>query len=435
MAKRSEPAGSPLEGLLGLGNHSMRKHHYGELARRLEELEAERNRYRQLNDELERRVLARTEELRQARDAAEAANRGKDRYLAAASHDLLQPLNAARLLIATLRERPLADPERHWVERSHQALEGAEQLLGDLLDIARLDQDAVRPSRAPLALNTWLPALVAEFEPQARAKGLRLRLRPSAWQVDTDAQLLARILRNLISNACRYTAGGGVLVGTRRRGGRVQLQVWDTGCGIAAHQLQEVFVAFRQLHEGPTAERQGVGLGLAIVERMASVLEHPLTVRSRQGKGSVFSLELPLAPDPVAGAGGLPAVPGPQGLLTGASVLVVDNEPAILEGMAALLGQWGCHVRVALTAAEALAGPPAHVVVIDYHLGDGQLGTDLLRAMRERWGRGVAALFVTADRSDGCRQAIGRQQAPLLNKPAKPGKLRAALAALLASAG
>lgn len=435
MAKPSEPDSASLEGLLGLGNHSMRKHHYAELVGRLEELETERNRYRQLNDELERRVLERTEQLRLARDAAEAANRSKDKYLAAASHDLLQPLNAARLLIATLRERSLPAVEAHLVERSHLALEGAEQLLSDLLDIARLDQDAVVPALAPLALGQWLPSLASEFEPVAAAKGLRIRCRARLGAiVETDAHLLARIVRNLISNACRYTATGGVLVSLRRRGGHALLQVWDSGVGIPADQQHVIFQAFRQLDNGRAADRQGVGLGLAIVERMASILGHSVQVQSRVGQGSVFSVLLPLSARPsVQVAGSAPAVVTASfDPLNGASVLVVDNESAILESMAALLSQWGCQVRTALDQQGALAGPPAQVVVIDYHLDHGRLGTELLVALRQAWGQNLAALFITADRSDACRQAMRLLGAPQLNKPAKPGKLRATLAALLA---
>lgn len=433
MAKPFEQEGASLEGLLGLGNHSMRKHHYAELVGRLEELETERNRYRQLNDELERRVLERTEQLRLARDAAEAANRSKDKYLAAASHDLLQPLNAARLLISALRERDLPPTEAHLVERSHLALEGAEQLLSDLLDIARLDQDAVTPTLAPLALQQWLPSLAAEFEPVAAAKGLKIRCRVGRDAVvETDAHLLARIVRNLISNACRYTSSGGVLVAARKAQRGMLLQVWDSGCGIPADQQQVIFQAFRQLDTGRAADRQGVGLGLAIVERMATILRHPVSVRSRVGRGSVFSVALPLSTEPLpptTTATGLPVAFDP---LPGTSVLVVDNEPAILESMAALLAQWGCQVRTALDERSALEGPPAQVVVIDYHLDHGKLGTELLVVLRKAWGEDLRALFITADRSDACREAMRKLGAPQLNKPARPGKLRATLAALLA---
>ncbi|MCK1787230.1 HAMP domain-containing histidine kinase, partial [Pseudomonas sp. TNT11] len=249
MAKLSDDQQRALAGLLGLGDQSARKSHYPELTARLHELEAERNRYIRLNDELELRVAARTDELleanrnlqqqiaqreqveqelRDARDAAEAANRSKDKYLAAASHDLLQPLNAARLLIATLRERPLPSVEQVLVERTHQALEGAEDLLTDLLDISRLDQAAVKPDVALYRLDELFAPLVSEFQSVALAAGLNLRSHTGHYAIRTDLRLVTRILRNFLSNACRYTDDGCILLGARRRGDRLRLEVWDT---------------------------------------------------------------------------------------------------------------------------------------------------------------------------------------------------------------
>ena len=204
-------------------------------------------RLQSLNEELEQRVAARTRELeglnqqlREARDAAEAANNSKDKYLAAASHDLLQPLNAARLLVSTLRERKLPGSEQVLVERTHQALEGAEDLLTDLLDIARLDQSAIRPDLDVHPLDELLGPLVSEFDEVARAAGLRLRSRIPALAVRTDHRLLSRILRNFLSNACRYTERGSVMLAARRRGDNVRMEVWDTGRGIPADQLQAI---------------------------------------------------------------------------------------------------------------------------------------------------------------------------------------------------
>ena len=236
-------------------------------------------RLQSLNEELEQRVAERTRELeglnhqlREARDAAEAANNSKDKYLAAASHDLLQPLNAARLLVSTLRERKLPDAELVLVERTHQALEGAEDLLTDLLEIARLDQSAIRPDLEVYPLDELLGPLVSEFDEVARAAGLRLRSRIPALAVRTDHRLLSRILRNFLSNACRYTERGSVMLAARRRGENVRLEVWDTGRGIPADQLQAIFLEFNQLDAGRAADRRGVGLGLAIVDRIAGIL-------------------------------------------------------------------------------------------------------------------------------------------------------------------
>ena len=253
----------------------------------------------QANQELQQQIIARelTEQaLREARDAAEAANRSKDKYLAAASHDLLQPLNAARLLISTLRERALPAAEQHLVERSHLALEGAEDLLTDLLDIARLDQAVIQPDVEVYTLSELLGPLASEFQPVAEAAGLALRTRIPNYSLRTDLRLLTRILRNFLSNACRYTEHGGVLLGVRKRGEFLWVQVCDSGRGIAEDQLQNIFLEFNQLNVGRAAERKGVGLGLAIVERIAGILDYPIEVRSQPGRGSLFSIRIPLPP-------------------------------------------------------------------------------------------------------------------------------------------
>ncbi|MBB1609367.1 MULTISPECIES: NahK/ErcS family hybrid sensor histidine kinase/response regulator [unclassified Pseudomonas] len=400
------------------------------------------HRLQTLNEELEQRVAERTgelealnQQLREARDAAEAANHSKDKYLAAASHDLLQPLNAARLLVATLRERQLPGAEQQLVERTHQALEGAENLLTDLLEIARLDQSAIRPDLDVHGLDELLGPLASEFESVALSSGLQLRVRIPNLSVRTDARLLSRILRNFLSNACRYTGRGGVLLAARRRGASVRLEVWDTGRGIPADQLQAIFLEFNQLDTGRAAERQGVGLGLAIVDRIAGLLGCAVQVRSVPGRGSLFALEVPLAEALPPRAGG-DAAPRPStgDPLPGRRLLVVDNETSILFSMAALLGQWGCEVLTATDrdAALALLGPqPPEAILADYHLDHGATGCELVRDLRRHYGREIPAVMISADRSDECRRALQRLGIPQLNKPLKPGKLRAVLSALL----
>ncbi|KJJ94322.1 histidine kinase [Pseudomonas sp. 21] len=399
-------------------------------------------RLQSLNEELEQRVTERTRELeglnqqlREARDAAEAANNSKDKYLAAASHDLLQPLNAARLLVSTLRERKLPNAEQVLVERTHQALEGAEDLLTDLLEIARLDQSAIRPDLDVYPLDELLGPLVSEFDEVARAAGLRLRKRIPALAVRTDHRLLSRILRNFLSNACRYTERGAVMLAARRRGESARLEVWDTGRGIPAHQLEAIFLEFNQLDAGRAANRRGVGLGLAIVDRIAGILGCRVQVRSVPGRGSVFAIEVPLVRDvPQPGlveSGPRPVTGDP---LPGRRLLVIDNEEAILASMAALLGQWGCEVLVATSfeeALQALGGKAPEVILADYHLDHGRTGCEAVRGLREHFRRELPALMITADRSDDCRRALQRLGMPLLNKPVKPGKLRATLSVLL----
>jgi signal transduction histidine kinase/CheY-like chemotaxis protein len=455
MAKLSDDQQQALAGLLGLGNHSARKSHYPELTARLDELEAERNRYIRLNDELEQRVAARTDELleanhnlqqqiaqreqieqdlRDARDAAEAANRSKDKYLAAASHDLLQPLNAARLLIATLRERQLPSVEQVLVERTHQALEGAEDLLTDLLDISRLDQAAVKPDVAVYRLDELFAPLVSEFQSVAQASALNLRARTGYYAIRTDLRLLTRILRNFLSNACRYTDEGCVLLGARRRGDCLRLEVWDTGRGIAADRLDAIFLEFNQLDVGRASDRKGVGLGLAIVERIAEILGYPVAVRSWPGRGSMFSIEVPLSAEMPLAISQLPVQPTTGNPLPGRRLLVIDNEVSILESMSALLGQWGCEVVTATDLAgalEALQGRAPELILADYHLDHGVVGCAVVRELREHFGCKIAAVIITADRTDQCRRVLRRLEAPLLNKPVKPGKLRAVLSQLL----
>ena len=414
------------------------------------------SRLQQLNEELEQRVASRTDELlaanrslhlqigeraraehelRKARDAAEEANRSKDKYLAAASHDLLQPLNAARLLISTLRERELADSAHNLVERAHQALEGAEDLLSDLLDISKLDQAAIKPDVDLYRLDDLLAPLASEFEPVASQSGLRLRARIPAYAVHTDARLLSRILRNFLSNACRYTERGGVLLGVRKRGEFVHIEVWDSGRGIPQSQQQAIFREFHQLDVGRSVERKGVGLGLAIVERIAGILGYQVQVRSQPGRGSCFSIRVPLAAEQPA-AVTVTALPQPQvgNPLPGKRLLVLDNEPAILLSMADLLGQWGCEVLTAADQAQALQqlqGQAPDLLVVDYHLDNGVTGCDVVQALREHFACDIPAVMITADRSDQCRAQLQALRVPLLNKPVRPGKLRAVLSQLL----
>lgn len=418
-----------------------------------ERVERQRN-LQQHNEELESHVQARTRELTRvndqlveqiaerelveqqlkvAIDAAEQANLSKDKYLAAASHDLLQPMNAARLLVAALLERKLGADEDHLVERVHRALESAEQLLTDLLEISRLDQNGVQPDFTEFSLNQLFDALQTEFQPLAEQAGLQLRVRSGDLVVRSDMRLLSRILRNLLTNAIRYTGEGRVLLGYRRDGDQLSLQVWDSGDGIPANRLRDIFQAFQQLEQHARGERKGVGLGLAIVERIASVLEHPINVSSRPGRGSMFSVTVPLV------ARTLQPLPVPErpiipDSLDGCRCLVIDNDENILVSMHTLLTQWGAVVTLAEDKAQALAacedGLVPDVILADYHLDDGQVGTDVIAAVRARVGD-VPAMLITADRSDSSRRHYREQGLPMLNKPVRPGKLRALLSHLV----
>ncbi|WP_027859683.1 PAS domain-containing hybrid sensor histidine kinase/response regulator [Marinobacterium jannaschii] len=412
---------------------------------------------KQMNAELEARVEKRTRELTRlnsklwveisereqiqrqleaAKEDAEQANLSKDKYLAAASHDLLQPMNAARLLVSALRERSLGSDEKHLVERVHLALDGAEELLTDLLEISRLDQNAVQPERDIFAIDHVLSGLVEEFQPVASQAGLTLSAIPSRLAVETDLRLLRRILRNFISNAIRYTASGRILIGCRRQQGQLSIQIWDTGDGIAPEQLDEIFQEFRQLQRKKGSERKGVGLGLAIVDRIARVLEHPIRVHSVPGKGSMFAVDVPTATLPAVRNQRLSQGILPSDALQGARILVIDNEENILISMQALLAPWGCELQLACDQQEAIGlcrqdNFKPDLVLADYHLDDDRLGTEAIRAVRDMLGEQVPAVIITADRSDESRQLFRRLKLPVLNKPLKPGKLRALLTHLL----
>ncbi len=307
-------------------------------------------------------------------------------------------------------------------------------MLTDLLDISRLDQAAVKPDVALYRLDEVLAPLVSEFRSVAEAAGLNLRVHMGRYAVRTDLRLLTRILRNFLSNACRYTDDGCILLGARRRGDCLRLEVWDTGRGIAADRLQAIFLEFNQLDVGRAADRKGVGLGLAIVERIAEILGYPIAVRSWPGRGSMFSIEVPLSAEIPLPIGQLPVQPTAGNPLPGRRLLVIDNETSILESMSALLEQWGCEVLTATdqaAALEALQGRAPALILADYHLDHGVLGCEVIKHLREHFACRIPAVIITADRTDQCRRALRRLDAPLLNKPVKPGKLRAVLSQLL----
>ncbi|MDY0205912.1 MAG: NahK/ErcS family hybrid sensor histidine kinase/response regulator [Pseudomonas sp.] len=405
-----------------------------QLNQELEQRVAERTRELQLsNEDLQQQITQRKQmetALREARDAAEEANRSKDKYLAAASHDLLQPLNAARLLISTLRERQLPSAEQHLLERAHMALEGAEDLLADLLDIARLDQAAVTTMLSVCCINEMFSTLASEFEPVAQAQGLQLAFFSTGLYAHTDCHLLLRIIRNFLSNACRYTESGRILLGVRRRGETVRIEVWDTGPGIALDQQKKIFQEFNQLGSQHSSGRKGVGLGLAIVERIASVLGARIGLRSEVGRGSCFSVEVPLSREPVQRA--VIGAPCPTALhsLQGQRVLVIDNEPEILHSMAALLTQWQCEVLVATDYSGALEGLDDHapdLIIVDLHLDNDVTGLTVVEQLRAYFSKSIAAILITADYTDTEQLLRKKLGIPLLTKPVRPGKLRATM--------
>lgn len=389
-----------------------------------------------VNETLERRVRERTEaltrlnaDLERARASAENANADKTRFLAAAGHDILQPLNAARLYVSSLVERRLRPEESRIAQNIDGSLEAVEEILSTLLDISRLDAGAMKPEYSVFCINDILKQMQVEFAAMAGEKHLELRTVPCSLNVRSDRRFVRRLLQNLISNAIKYTREGRVLVGCRRKGERLVISVHDTGEGIPARQHGVIFAEFRRL-EGAEKMARGLGLGLSIVDRMARALKTSVEVRSIDGRGSVFSIELPLASEPVD------AMPAPRQSvgrtrLMSLNVMCIDNEPKILDGMAALLGGWGCGVRTAATKREALAGalppfPPPDVIIVDYHLDTGT-GLEAGEAIRQRLGGDIPMILLTADRSPEVRREAEEHGAVVLHKPVKPAALRAAL--------
>ena len=399
---------------------------------------------RQLTQELEARVETRTQELRaaleaqrQAKHEAEAANQSKTRFVAAASHDLLQPLNAARLFSSALRARPGLDGEvGKLAERVDISLRAAEELLDGLLDISRLDSGAMRAEISPFAARELLEAMAEQFAPLAASRGLQLHVHPcSAW-VLSDRRLLRRVLQNLLSNALRYTASGRVVLGCRRRGpAQLEFVVADTGPGIAPQHRRLVFEEFQRLElDSPWGEK-GLGLGLSICERIARLLGHALTLHSEQGRGTRFGLRVPRSAADTA-AFAREATP-PAASIEGLRVLCLDNDRAILDGMQALLERWGVLPLLAATldeAGRALAARVPDVILADYHLHDRVEGLDALDQLRARCGASPPpGALITADASDALAEEARRRGYALLRKPVRPAALRALLAALAAT--
>src|SRR4051794_7067503 len=357
--------------------------------------------------------------LAEAKAEAERANQSKTRFLAAASHDLLQPLNAARLFLSALSETECHPRARQLIGSTEAAFESIERLLASLLDISKLDAGVMAAEPRDVPLGPLLRALAAEFAPMAERKGLELRAVPTSAVVRTDPDLLLRILRNLLSNAVRYTPEGRVLLGVRRRGGGLAVEVGDTGVGIPPERQAEIFEEFRRLGTDADARDRGFGLGLAIVERIARLLGHPVEVRSRVGRGARFILGLP-AGGPLPDAAEPEVRRGPvPGRLEGALVVVIENERAIRDGMRALLETWGCEVLGSPSAAEALSALQAarrrpDLVIADYHLDRDELGPLAVASLREAFGGPLPGLVITADRTPEGRERLAAARLPTL---------------------
>ena len=392
---------------------------------------------KQANETLEQRVEERTgeltrvnHELAEARAAADEANVGKTRFFAAAGHDILQPLNAARLYSSALVER-VGDTENGALALNiDSALESVETILGAVLDISRLDTGSMKPRMASVPLNDLFKRIETDFAPMARERNLELIVMPTSLTVKSDINLLRRLVQNLVSNAIKYTLSGKVIVGVRRRGKEAIIQVVDSGIGIPSSKFRTIFKEFARLDEGAKTAA-GLGLGLSIVDRLSRILHHPVHLSSVQGRGTSFRVHLPRemtqgrtarlverdAPPPIAQP------------LHGFRVLCIDNEPKILEGMRLLMSGWGCEVSQAGSFGEIgqwmdTEGRAPDIIIADYHLDDGN-GIDAVLRLRQVYARNIPALLITADRTVEVRAQAEKEGIAVQHKPVRPAALRA----------
>ena len=377
-----------------------------------------------------------------ARAEAEVANRAKTQFFAAASHDLRQPLHAMGLFAEALRARSHDAEVAQLVNSINESVDALEGLFSELLDITKIDSGGVEVHPVDFELADIFRKVRLHFEPAAFEKGLELRIRGGDRVAFADPLLVERIVRNLVSNAIRYTIDGSVLVSCRRHGDRLLLQVWDTGPGIRGDERERVFDEFYQV-PGTRAvggeQKKGLGLGLAIVKRLADLMNAPLELRSQVGRGTVFTLQLPVGKAPRAAERALGSR-APTGVtLAGRTIVVVEDEPAVRQGLEVLLASWGATIvslenlaaTEAWAAAADAASPPA-LVIADYRLEEGATGVAAIAAVRRRFGASVPAIVVTGSAMSGHEKDALEHDFHLLIKPVLPNKLRAMIAFKLA---
>lgn len=391
------------------------------------------------NERLEQRVAERTLELEDALAAAERANAARTRFVAAASHDLLQPLSAAKLFLSSI-EAELSEPRQQAVlAKAQNALSGVEDMIQALLDISRLESGRTPVEIEATDLGLLLAQLSDEFTPLAALKGLRLRMPRSTLKLHTDPRLFRRILQNLISNAVRYTARGSVLVGVRRVGRNARVEVWDTGPGIPEHEHENIFREFHRLDARASAS-EGLGLGLAIVERACALLNHPLSLRSAPGRGTVFGVTAPLAAGAAGRAGASRAAgPDPGWLPAGLVVLLIENDADMRHALRLLLGKWDVEVIDVQSGPEAvrLIGETEFrpdALLADFQLDHGEVGLDAVASVRALVGP-VPARVITASRSPEVLRRCAAAGVEVLHKPLRPQALHAFLKGLRPPAG
>lgn len=393
----------------------------------------------QESTELQHRVEERTAQATQARKsaeeaqlAAERANAAKSKFLAAASHDLRQPIHAQGLFLSVLSRTELTAYQRELLSSARAALDASGEMLNTLLDFSRIEAGVVKPQIRSFLLQPILNKIENEFAPQADAKGLVYRTRETPVAVRSDPILVELILRNLVSNAIRYTERGGVLVGCRRRSNHAALEVWDTGIGIEPAHQQEVFREFHQLGNPERDTRKGLGLGLAISEGLARTLNHRLSLASTPLRGSVFRLTLPIAAESMSAEGS--AIARGNIVRLDMRILVIDDNEAVRAAMCHLLSNWGCECNAVESIEEALAMARTHppdVVISDYRLRELRTGAEAIAALRAQLGKALPALLITGDTAPERLREAQASGVPLLHKPVAPADLHRGLMEVL----
>ncbi|NIR32033.1 MAG: response regulator [Gammaproteobacteria bacterium] len=370
------------------------------------------------------------------RDGFEIANKYKSHVLASASHDLRQPLHALNLFVAQLRAESDPEERKRLVPRINAAVSSMNELFDALLDMSKLDAGVLQPNPSEFPIEPLLTRMETTFADTAREKGLRLSVVTSSAWVRSDFVLLERILLNLVSNAVRYTKHGGVVVGCRRRGGELRIDVCDSGPGIPKEQQRKIFGEFVQLGAASSERRGGLGLGLSIIDRLARLLEHPLEVNSRVGGGSRFSITVPLAV-PRSESTEAPASIAPvTDPARGKRIVVIDDDALVLDGMADVLRSWGCEVVTAGSGEAALAELTAQrhkpdLIISDYRLADGKTGIDAIERLRGEWGAAIPAFLISGDTAPERLREASASGYHLLHKPVTPLRLRAMVNQLL----
>ncbi|WP_448207191.1 hybrid sensor histidine kinase/response regulator [Azospirillum sp. sgz302134] len=375
---------------------------------------------------------------RAMRAEIERTTAARSRFLASASHDLRQPFQAMRLFLDALCSQISDGKALHTAEMLGNAMTAGERLLNALLDISTLDAGTVKPDVKTVALDELLGQLVEEFRPQSTEKGLRLRARLRPGMAETDPVLFGRIMRNLLSNAIRYTQRGGLLLAMRRRAGRWRIEVWDTGFGIPDEQLGAIFDEFHQLQNPNRDPTRGLGLGLAIVRRLSDLLGTEVEVRSRVGRGTVFAVTIdgtaaePAAPEPEPAPPAASAKPANASPLAGMTVLAVDDEAMVLTGLQMILESWGCTVAAAgdmrevFAVLDGLPEPPA-VILTDLRLPGTVSGFDVIDRVRRLYGKDIPAVVLSGETAQSALLEGQRRGCSFLHKPLHPGELKLVL--------